>query len=155
MIPPEPVQGETAFIFFQMPVADGWEYDEYRRFRFLHLEAYCMGVLNKHRHLNQAVGIGVEPPRHLDEGAGSSEDLFYVGEVDWTPELVKDITDLCQELGVMKDQNLEVFGTQVDEYPDPGPEFNQLRNQPIQLGAPALNRHQRRTMRAKSRRRPR
>jgi hypothetical protein len=66
--------------------APGPAYDEYRKRRRIILRGYCLNMLQSHRNLKRAVGIGIDAPSKVTGRNGGSED-FYALEVDqWTPE---------------------------------------------------------------------
>jgi hypothetical protein len=100
--------------------APGPAYDEYRKRRQLMLRGYCLNMLQSHRNVKRAVGIGIDASSKVTGRKGGSED-FYALEVDeWTPELETHAGELKKELGLLKAENVIHGDASVDEFPRVG-----------------------------------
>lgn len=100
--------------------APGPAYDEYRKRRRVMLRGYCLNMLQSHRNLKRAVGIGIDASSKVTGRTGRSED-FYALEVDqWTPELDKQVEELKKEFGLLKPENVTYGTASVDEFPRVG-----------------------------------
>ena len=100
--------------------APGPAYDEYRKRRRVMLRGYCLNMLQSHRNLKRAVGIGIDASSKVTGRTGGSED-FYTLEVDtWTTELDKQAEELKKELGLLKPKNVAHGAASVDEFPRVG-----------------------------------
>jgi len=115
-------------------------YEHYRKKRVQLMTAYAQGLLVKYSYLNRVVGIGTEPPK---QGRGSSEDLMYAEQADWTEVDKRAIAAHCEELGIMKPGSVE--------RPYEGQEFPEVEfGQPVFV--PGKNRKERRKNLAKLKR---
>jgi len=137
-------ENETAFFFLSMKYLDWMEerggYEHYRKKRVQLMTAYAQGLLVKYSYLNRVVGIGTEPPK---QGRGSSEDLMYAEQADWTEVDKRAIAAHCEELGIMKPGSVE--------RPYEGQEFPEVEfGQPVFV--PGKNRKERRKNLAKLKR---
>jgi hypothetical protein len=100
--------------------APGPAYDEYRKRRRVMLRGYCLNMLQSHRNLKRAVGIGIDASSKVTGRTGGSED-FYALEVDrWRPELNKQAEELKKDLGLLKPENVTHGTASVDEFPRAG-----------------------------------
>lgn len=148
MIPAEGSrEDETGFFFLTMKYLDWMEdlggYDHYRLKRVELATAYAKGMLIRYPYLKRIVGISAEPPR---QGRGSSEDILYAEQIDWTDEEKQEIRQLCDELEILKPGYQERKWTG-QEFPEVA--FAQRST------SPGLNRKERRARKAKMRRRSR
>jgi hypothetical protein len=104
----------------RLPVSDrapGPAYDEYRKRRRLMLRGYCLNILQSHRNLKRAVGIGIDASSKVTGRTGGSED-FYALEVDqWTPELDEQAEELKKDLRLLEPENVTRGTDSVDEFP--------------------------------------
>lgn len=134
---------ETGFFFMTLKYLRWMDerggYEQYRQMRTFYIQTYAQALLMKHPHLRQVVGIAMEPP---GQGRGSSEDIIFAQQTDWTEEDRKQNQDDCANLNIMG---------RVRETPHHGEEFPDVAfARPKRFEG---NRKQRRAMAAKSRRR--
>lgn len=123
-------------------------YKRYREVRCNMLEAYALGLMDRHRHLERVVGFAIEPPKREGEPLGSSEDIILLEPSSWTDELSAEAERMCAFYDILREGNFRLTQTSVTEYPVsklPKP------NPPSPAG---LNRQQRRVLLAKQRRTP-
>lgn len=143
-------QQKTGFfcMFLRYPVelALPGGYEQYRQVRRHMLEAYALGLFDKHRHLDRVVGIALEPPKNPGEPAGSSEDLILLEPEEWTPEMSAEDRRMCAAYDALKEGVAEFYHKRVNEYPvaDLPPSMSRGSHDP--------NRRQRRAQAAKQRR---
>jgi len=116
MSPAGTENSETAF-FFTMKYLDEMDqnggYEKYREVRLRITQIYARGLLESNSHLDRVIGIGLEPP---GQGRGSSGDLVYMEQNNWTDEERKSIQDDCEATGVL--QELKERGFHVTEFPE-------------------------------------
>ena len=150
MVPaPSAKQNETGFFVFTLEYLQRFQenggYDEYRKARAFHLEAYALGVMRRCRYLKRVVGIATEP---LGSGHGSSEDAILFEPGEWTPELDAEAERVCRELDIMQESRLRESAPQGNEFPEiPAIDFSS----PSAI-QPRINRQQRRRLEARTRR---
>lgn len=106
MLPaPTSLDNETGFFFLTIAhPKDIKDYDEYRKFRVVHLEGYGLGFLQRNRHLKRIIGIATEPPQR---GKGGSEDLLLIEPGEWTQELDERANDMTRDLNIMQEKTLQ------------------------------------------------
>ncbi|MBY5494309.1 hypothetical protein ACC786_32355 [Rhizobium ruizarguesonis] len=136
-------QHETGFFFMTLKylkwMDDRGGYERYRQMRTFYIQTYAQALLMKHPHLRQVIGIAMEPP---GQGRGSSEDIIFAEQTDWTEEDRDQSREDCANLNIMG---------QMKETPYHGEEFPEVafaRPRPLKG-----NRKQRRAMAARNRRR--
>lgn len=108
---------ETGFFFLTLQYlpwlyANGG-YEKYRQLRAFYLQCYAQALLMKHKHLEQIVGISMEPP---GQDQGSSEDIIYAAQTQWSDADRKKVRNDCADLGIMG--NLKPTHYRGQEYPD-------------------------------------
>ncbi|WP_145964857.1 hypothetical protein [Rhizobium leguminosarum] len=136
-------QNETGFFFMTLKYLSWMDdlggYGKYRQMRTFYLQTYAQALLMKHRHLRQVIGIAMEPP---GQGRGSSEDIIYAAQTEWT-EKDRDLNrEDCAHLNIMG---------QLKETPYHGEEFPEVA---LSRSGPSQgNRRQRRAIAARNRRR--
>jgi len=95
---------ETGFFFLSMKYLDWMEqrggYPHYRWMRQEYLLAYAKGMLVRYPYLKRVVGIAAEPPAR---GRGSSEDIGYVEQAEWSEDDIRTINAHCRVLGILRD----------------------------------------------------
>ncbi|MEO0636174.1 MAG: hypothetical protein AAFY73_05945 [Pseudomonadota bacterium] len=148
--PPSLPDHETAFFLctlkYDAEFFDGnGGYASYRQFRAGLAEAYAQGLLEKLAYLQRVVGIMVEPPQ---QGRGSSEDLIYAEQSEWSEEARVEIKARCEAFGIL--QNYEETPFSVQEYPEVDEIIVDLDE--FLAPRPSMNRRQRRAAVAKARR---
>ena len=147
----ETVDG-TAFFILTVKYLDWMEDDEgyngYRKMRCVLAMIYARGLLERHPHLKRVVGISCEPP---EQGRGSSEDLVYAEQQEWTDQEREEIRSACETAGVL--QNMKEHPIKGQEFPEHGViTFESPASPPA---SSHLNRRQRRALKARTRRRQR
>ena len=143
IIPPESSKRkETGFFFMTLKylswMDDRGGYEKYRQMRSFYIQTYAQALLMKHRYLRQVIGIAMEPP---GQGRGSSEDIVFAAQTDWTEQDCKQNQEDCAALNIMGQLQERPFHD--EEFPDVA------LSRPTRFGG---NRKQRRTMAAKKRR---
>ena len=103
MLSPEgSARSETGFFFLTLKYLRWMDarggYDKYREMRSFYLMTYAQGLLMKHPHLHQMVGIGMEPP---GQHRGGSEDIIYAVQTDWSEADRNQNRNDCGALGIM------------------------------------------------------
>ena len=108
---------ETGFFFLTlqyMPwMDDRGGYEKYRQMRAFYLQSYAQSLLMRHNYLEQIIGIATEPPGH---GNGSSEDIIYAQQTQWTDADRRRVRKDCADLGIMRKLKKKNYREQ--EYPD-------------------------------------
>jgi len=67
----------------------------------------------KHPHMQQVIGIAMEPP---EQGRGASEDIVYAAQTEWTDDDRRQNREDCTALGIMGElKQTHYRGT---EFPD-------------------------------------
>ncbi|MDE0694504.1 MAG: hypothetical protein OXH76_01560, partial [Boseongicola sp.] len=141
---------KTAFFILTVKYLDWMEtkggYEAYREVRSMIAMIYARGLLERHSHLRRVVGISCEPP---DQGRGSSEDLVYAEQNDWTDQQREEIQNDCKAAEVLQNMN---------ERPIRGQEFPEHAVVMFESLDPAppnsrLNRKRRRALKAQARKR--
>ncbi len=94
---------ETAFFIHTLKYLNWMEreggYKKYRAKRAECTLVYARGLLEAYPHLKRVVGIALEPP---GQGRGSSQDLVYAEQCDWTDEDRSVIKQACKEYRVLQ-----------------------------------------------------
>ena len=144
MLSPEgPVRSETGFFFLTLKylrwMDDLGGYEKYRHLRSFYLLTYAQALLMLHPHLQQIIGIGMEPP---ENGRGSSEDIVFGAQTDWSEADRQQNRNDCAALGIMNAMTPTFYR---------GQEFPEVQRRAETR--PSENRKQRRTKAAKSKRR--
>lgn len=141
---------KTAFFILTVKYLDWMEtkggYEAYREVSSKIAMIYARGLLERHSHLRRVVGISCEPP---DQGRGSSEDLVYAEQNDWTDQEREEIQSDCKAAEVLQNMN---------EHPIRGQEFPEHAVVMFESLDPAppnsrLNRKRRRALKAQARKR--
>jgi len=143
ILPSEGSKGsETAFFIMTLKYLDFMDreggYARYRQYRAFFLKTYAQAVLMKYPRLARVIGIAMEPP---NQGRGSSEDIIYGAQHDWSDEDRRQLQDDCDALGIMNG---------LKERPYTGDEFPHVADR--RGGAVVGNRKQRRAQAAMMRR---
>ena len=90
---------ETAFFIHTFKYLNWMEqeggYKKYRAKRAECTQVYAKGLLEAYPYLKRVVGIALEPP---GQGHGSSQDLVYAEQYDWTDEDRSVIKQACKEI---------------------------------------------------------
>jgi hypothetical protein len=138
---------ETGFFFMTLAVPerglpDG--YDQYRTARRRMLEVHALSLLEKYPVLKRVVGIATEPATK----GGSSEDVIFVRDIQWTPRLRTDLAQGKALYGIMQDKMIEQHMDEW-EYPPVEP----YPPHPKSPAPPGMNRKQRRAIESAGRRR--
>lgn len=150
LIPPDDGSGlQTGYFFLTLsvpttPIKGG--YEQYRQTRKNMLEAYAFTFLQKYPYLYRIIGIGTEPPPKEGEKSGSSEDLVFVENPDWTESFVEELEERKTLYSIDQPGNTVEYAVHGDEYP-------QIENDTERKHHPKLNRQQRRANKARSTRR--
>ena len=102
LAPPESPRSETGFFFLTLKYQDWMDdeggYDRYREMRTFYLRTYAQALLIKHPYLRRIIGIAMEPPA---QGKGTSEDIIYGAQTEWTDEDLRQNQEDCAALGIM------------------------------------------------------
>lgn len=134
-------QSETGFFILTLKYLNWMEeqggYEKYREMRTFYLKTYAQALLMKHPHIQQIVGIAMEPP---EQGRGSSEDLVYAAQAEWSDSDRKQNRDDCGTLRIMGEMKATRYRGQ--EFPDVPQKVR---------GLPTGNRKQRRARTARDR----
>ncbi|WP_157973238.1 hypothetical protein [Blastomonas sp. UPD001] len=123
---------ETGFFFLTlqyMPWMDETGgYENYRQLRAFYLKSYAQSLLMRHNYLEKIIGIATEPPGH---SRGSSEDIIYAEQTQWTDADRKQVRQDCKKLGIMGKLKQKSYHGR--EYPDvsqkPGDVYSGNRKQ--------------------------
>ena len=105
MLAPEgSTRSETGFFFLTLKylrwMDDRGGYEKYREMRTFYLQTYAQALLMKHPHIQQIIGIAMEPP---GQGRGASEDIIYAAQTAWSDGDRKQNWDDCSALGIMRE----------------------------------------------------
>jgi hypothetical protein len=147
---PNDAEHETGFFFMTLAIpkfelAKG--YEGYRTVRRKMLEVYGFSLLEKYRELKRIVGIATECRREIAKG-GSSEDLILIEPKEWTATFLRKLEEAKKKLGIMQEGKYKPYLSDQD------PEFPAVPTiGDLQPNTRGLNRRQRRTLAAKSRKR--
>lgn len=148
MSPAESKENETAFFILTVKYLDWMEarggYEKYREMRSGLSMIYARGLLERHPHLKQVVGISREPP---DQGRGISEDMIYAEQQQWTDEERAAIKKDCENAGVL--QNTKEHRYQGEEFPEV--ETIIIERPRFTRSIQKLNRKERRALKAQKR----
>ncbi|WP_455270674.1 hypothetical protein [Rhizobium herbae] len=100
--PEDSKQHETGFFFMTLKYHQWMDerggYERYRQMRTFYIQTYAQALLMKHPHLRQVVGIAMEPP---GQGRGSSEDIIFAQQTEWTDQARIQNRDDCTNLNIM------------------------------------------------------
>ncbi len=111
-------ENDTAFFIltfkFVAWMASKGGYEQYRRKRTELAIIYAQAILMKYPYLERVVGVSLEPP---GQEHGSSEDLVYVEQDDWTADNRKIIDDNCKLLRIFQG-SFKVTPWSSQEYPE-------------------------------------
>lgn len=118
MISPEGSRdNKTGFFFLTLKYLPWMEsnggYEKYRHLRAFYLQSYAQALLMKHEYLEQIVGVAMEPP---GQNRGSSEDIIYAIQTEWSDADRGQVQKDCADLGIMG--NLKPKKYRGQEYPD-------------------------------------
>ena len=138
-------ENETAFFICTFKYLD-WmkkygDYDYHRQRRTEFATVCARGILERHHYLKRVVGVICEPP---NQGSGSSEDLIYMEQGNWSEEDRNLIREECKTYGVL--QNMKSKVPNEREFPEV--DTITFKVEP----ATGMNRKQRRAARARARR---
>ena len=106
MAPAEGRDNET--VFFIQTIKNSalmGGYEEYRQVRTNGALIYAKGLLEQHPHLKRVVGISCEPP---GQKQGSSEDLIYIEQAEWSDEERREIRQNCKDARVLQKKAREI-----------------------------------------------
>jgi hypothetical protein len=154
MAAPESKESDTAFFVLTFKYKDWMDkdggYEAYRRVRANFSIVYAKGVLERYSHLKRIIGIALEPP---NQGRGSSEDLIYAEQADWSEEDRAAIRYDCERAGVLQGtpNERQVAALEYPELETIVIELDGERFKPQRSGHQHLNRRERRAIKAKSR----
>jgi hypothetical protein len=124
-------------------------YQQYRTVRQRFLEAYALVLLRKNPQLRGLVGIATEPKPPKGENLGSSEDLIYIEQPEWTDDLLSRLDEAKQKFSIDQPGNTQLRAVSAKEYPEVHIARGSLREHS------KLNRRERRAREAERRRRER
>lgn len=93
-------------------------YQQYRAVRQRILEAYALTLLRKYPRLKGVIGVATEPKPPQGESPGSSEDLIYAEQPDWSDELVRNLQDAKARFGIDQPGNQRANAVSVREFPE-------------------------------------
>lgn len=143
-------ENETGFFIFTIKYLDWMEkkggYEQYRLKRSEFAIVYAQGLLERNPHLERVIGISCEPP---GQGRGSSEDLVYAEQTEWTDESRRAIKLDCKTYGVLQG-SLKETPWNGQEYPDV--ETVMIERKAGPTSNMGMNRKQQRALMAKARR---
>lgn len=109
--------GETGLFILTLKYLDWMDasggYEKYREFRTFYLKTYAQASLMRWPYLKRLIGIGMEPPR---QGRGTSEDIIYAVQSDWTDADRTQVQEDCDRLGIMGPLRQRVY--RGAEFPD-------------------------------------
>ena len=115
-IPPiQSVEGvSVGYVFMTLanPNKNKISYERYRKTRQNMLTTYVLGMLRKYPHIDKIIGIAFEPPTE----EGSSEDMIYAEQPEWTPELIKNLEADRKTFSILQDDNVTLMNFGVSEY---------------------------------------
>ena len=120
-------------------------YDQYRFIRRTMMQIYAMDFLQKDRRIDCVVGIASEPASLPAGVTGRSEDLIYVGQQEWTDEMVKSLELDRERFDIARPGRVRGRAVQGNEFPDVPTRRAAPRYQPT------MNRAARRKAAAKAR----
>ncbi|NKK64646.1 hypothetical protein [Rhizobium leguminosarum] len=115
-------RSDNCYVFLLMAVPEFWDpltdYDKYRRYRKLTLQAYCYGLLKHHPELRTCVGIAVDAPPPFPVG-GNSQDIAYLDRGIITTELSDSLDVFCSDHNILTNYSSLGPRTMIsaDEYP--------------------------------------
>lgn len=144
MLAPEgAARSETGFFFLTLKYLRWMDkrggYEKYREMRTFYLQTYAQALLMKHPYIQQIIGIATEPP---GQGRGTSEDIIYAAQTEWSDSDRKQNSDDCARLGIMREMKPTRYR---------GQEFPEVRR--VVAKRYTGNRRQRRAQAAQERRR--
>ncbi|MFO7483345.1 hypothetical protein [Oceanibaculum nanhaiense] len=118
MLAPEgSARSETGFFFLTFKylnwMDDRGGYEKYREMRIFHLQTYAQALLMENPHIQQIIGIAMEPP---GQGRGASEDIIYAAQTEWSDDDRRQNRDDCEALGIMRD--MKPIKYQDQEFPE-------------------------------------
>jgi hypothetical protein len=93
-------------------------YQQYRHVRQRILEVYALALLRKHAQLRGVIGIATEPEPPDGEKSGSSEDLIYAEQPDWSDQLVRDLEQAKDRFGIDRPGNQRAHTVSAREFPE-------------------------------------
>lgn len=118
-------------------------YEIYRHFRTQNLRLYGEAMLMKNPHLDQVVGIAVEPV----DSRESSEDIGLIFQKEWTKEECQTNAEECKHFGIVQNLSRAEYHMKEFEYPSPRPKASNPKR------SLAGNRKERRRAKAVARKR--
>lgn len=92
-------------------------YQQYRTVRTRILETYALTLLRKNPHFRRIVGMATEPKPPAGERPGSSEDLIYAEQPEWTDKLVEDLEERKNHFGIDQPGNARARAVEDQEFP--------------------------------------
>ncbi|NHA14139.1 hypothetical protein [Thioalkalivibrio sp. XN279] len=141
---------DTAFYFMTLAVPDPpppGGYEHYREVRRNFLRIYALLFLRKYPHLQRVIGIGTEPPPTGKDHDGSSQDLLFAEQPEWTDELHQNLDTDIENFGIMRPGTFETRAFRGEEFPKA---IDDSSFHPSPTAGP--NRRTRRMLKAKARR---
>lgn len=146
MIKPEWAdENETAFFICTLKYLDRMkeygDYDYYRQKRTEFVTVCARGILERHHYLKRIIGVICEPP---NQGGGTSEDLIYMEQSNWSEKDRQSIREDCKTYGVL--QNMKSRVPNEREFPEVDTITFEIEP------ATGMNRKQRRAAKARDRR---
>lgn len=123
---PESPGVDVGYVFMALAFTSEFEneggYARYREVRAALLETYCMAALFENRGLKQVVGVAADKPGST---RSMPEELIAVAVDEWTPELVRDLSERRAEYGILDPKTMVHRRVTDSEYPPvPGGHFN-------------------------------
>ncbi|MBT4711661.1 MAG: hypothetical protein HOB82_09080 [Alphaproteobacteria bacterium] len=118
MLPNTGAPGKNSgFFFMTLAIPDFLEqdYERYRSGRRAFLEAYLLALLRENPEMSEIVGVAMEP---IGPG-GSSEDLLYTVQPEWSSKMLADLEEAKKRMEIMQKGNFSTYPVHGDEYPDP------------------------------------
>lgn len=118
MLAPEgSMRSKTGFFFLTLKylrwMDDRGGYEKYRQMRTFYLKTYAQALLMNHSHIQQIIGIAMEPP---EQGERASEDIIYAAQTAWSDDDRKQNQDDCAALGIMREMKPSHYHAQ--EFPE-------------------------------------
>lgn len=145
---PDSADRGVAYVFLIMAypthlnLADG--YEQYRMARINTLQAYCLNVFSKNRHLKRLVGIAVDASPEMTGRQGGSEDILALEISEWTERLEQQARDLTEQFDIMQSNRLELSEISIQEYPTPRQDT--LKREPSRRQRRALEKARRKAL---------
>jgi hypothetical protein len=106
---------DKGYVFLQLRTDYASDYDEYRSIRSKMLEIACGAAKNKFPHLNDVIGIAIEPPKF---SSTVSEDFCLLRCSEWPDELRREFEEANSHLGFFASPSLREYTKSVSQFPD-------------------------------------